>query len=52
LSDFAEPTKGPWDDEATVVEAAAAVSVHATAEAVALGAVSVVVQDCFPVETE
>jgi hypothetical protein len=51
LSDFDEPTKGPCETVAAVVEAAA-VAGHATAEAVLLGAVPDVVQDCFPVETE
>jgi hypothetical protein len=51
LSDFDEPTKGPCETVA-VVEEAAAVSVHETAEAVLFGVVLVVVQDCFPVETE
>jgi hypothetical protein len=51
LFDFEDPTKGPWEDVAIVLEAAA-VAGNATAEAVALGTVLAVFQDCFEVDTE
>ncbi|MDD4652986.1 MAG: hypothetical protein PHQ34_12240 [Methanothrix sp.] len=51
MSDFVEPTKGPCETVAAVVEAVA-VAGHATEEAVDFGAVLAVFQDCFSVETE
>jgi hypothetical protein len=49
LFDFTDPTKASCE---AVEAAATGPAGHVTAEAVLFGAVPVVLQDCFPVETE